>query len=234
MIQLNLLPDVKLEYIKAEKQRRLIMSISIIAVIAAVSLTVLLLVISTIQKARLSSLSDSIKSDISKLQEKPQIDEILTVQNQLKSLTGLHTQKPAVTNINAMLNEVTPVNVSISEFNVIYTEQKITITGGADSLSSVNKYIDTLKFTKFGESGVKDKKLAFSKVVMTDFGVNQDSNDPKQTVNYTIDMAYVPEIFDITKKIDWLVPSQVTTRSELNRPTDSLFKPSEDNIEEDN
>ena len=54
MIQLNLLPDVKLEYIKAQHLRRLVLSVSVLVTLAAVVILMLLLVFDLAQKKNLS------------------------------------------------------------------------------------------------------------------------------------------------------------------------------------
>ena len=149
MIQLNLLPDVKLQYIKAERTRGLVLSTAALITAAAIALLILLLVIGGLQKKHISDLNKDIKSNTAKLQSQKDIAKILTVQNQLNSLTALHDSKPAAANLFGYLNGVTPVQVSITSFNIDFTSQTATITGTADSLSSVNKYVDTLKFTTY-------------------------------------------------------------------------------------
>jgi hypothetical protein len=232
MIQLNLLPDVKLEYIKAQKQHRLIMTLSVLAIIVTIGLTVLLLVVSTLEKARLSALTEDIQDKVTELKDKPDIDKILTVQNQLNSLTALHTAKPAINNVYGLLVEVTPQKVTVSEFTATYSEKKIKISGNADSLSSVNKFVDTLKFTKFTSDKIKDKAFAFNSVVMTEYGVNPETKDPNQFAEYTIEMGYDDAIFDITQRVRLDVPNLITTRSEMDRPTSDLFKASPNSEEE--
>jgi hypothetical protein len=222
MIQLNLLPDVKLEYIRAERQRRLFISVSAIAIVVSVGLVALMLSISFAQKKHLSDLSNDIVSETNQLKSVPQINKILTVQNQLQSLTALHEKKPAASNVFGFLNQVTPANVSISTFELSFTDGTITVTGTSDALSSVNKYVDTMKFTKY-KIGSSDSKPAFSSVVLKAFAVNSDTKDQKAATTYTIEMSYDPAIFDITSEPKLEVPSQVTTRSEVDKPTD-LFQ----------
>jgi len=222
MIQLNLLPDVKLEYIKAQRSRRLVLSVSVLVALASVALLVLLLGVSGLQKKHLSDLNDDIQTQTSKLQHEPQINKMLTVQNQLQSLTALHANMPAVSRLFEFLNEVTPSTANVTDFNVDFTKQTMTITGTADSLSSVNKYVDTLKFTTFTTSDNDSAQPAFSNVVLSNFSVNTSSHDSNQAANYTITLAYNPIIFDITQNVKLAVPNLVTTRSQVN-PGD-LFK----------
>jgi Tfp pilus assembly protein PilN len=220
MIQLNLLPDIKLEYIKAQHARRLVTTIAVLVTVAAITLLAVLLGANGLQNKHIDDLSRDIDSSSRKLQNQPQIGRILTVQNQLQSLTQLHSEKPAASRLFDYLNQLTPVNVAISNLTVDFTAQTFTITGSADALSNVNKYVDTLKFTTYSVNTTKEK--AFDNVVLSTFGLAADAKDNKPA-SYTITLAYNKAIFDITQDIKLNVPSQVTTRSELEKPAD-LFQ----------
>ncbi len=223
MTQLNLLPDVKLEYLKAQRSHRLVLSVSIIVTLVSVALLVLLLSVDGLQKKHLNDLSRDIGTESAKLQKEPDIDKILTVQNQLGSLTDLHAGEPAASRLFDYLNEVTPSNVSITDFTTDFTQQTATITGTADSLSNVNKYIDTLKFTKYTTDANTSTTPAFSNIVLSSFSLSTGSQDPTQAANYTITLSYDKNIFDITQNIKLSVPSLVTTRLQVDQPAD-LFK----------
>ena len=140
MVQLNLLPDVKLDYIRAQRSRRLVLSISVLVTGIAVLALVLLLLVDVAQKKHLSDLSRDIQTESSELQQKPDITKILTVQNQLESLTALHSSKPAASRLfSNYLDQVTPAAASSASFNIDFTQQTVTITGTADALSTINK-----------------------------------------------------------------------------------------------
>lgn len=222
MIQLNLLPDVKLKYIKAQRQRRLVTTIALVTSAVSLGLLILLLGISGLQRKHLADLSRDIAKESKQLQGKPEINKILTVQNQLQSLTALHSQKPAAYRLFGYLNQVTPEKVSISSLQVDYTTQTMTITGSADALSSVNKYVDTLKFTTFTGDNVSSATKAFSNVVLQTFSLTSGAQDGKPAT-YTITLAYDKAIFDNTQQVKLTVPSLTTTRVQLERPSD-LFE----------
>lgn len=223
MIELNLLPDVKQQYIKAEKSRRLVISISVILIAGSIALLVLLLFAGALQRKHISDLNNDIKKYSDELKSKPQISRILTVQNQLQSLTALHDDKPAVGKLFDYLNQVTPTQVDISSFKVDFTANTITITGNADALNAVNKYIDTLKYTSFTKSGSNTSQKAFSNVVMTSFGISggtaSGGTSTTRPATYTITLSYDPSLFDITSNVKLSVPSTSTS----SRSTD-LFK----------
>lgn len=223
MIQLNLLPDVKMEYIRAQKARRLVLTVSVLA--AGVSLVILLLLLSAdgLQRKHMSDLSRDINNNAQKLQHEPQINKMLTVQNQLESLTTLHAGKPAVYNLFSYLNKVTPNNVYITDFTADFNQKTMTITGTSSSLANVNTYVDTLKHANFTVGSDKNSQPAFSNIVLSSFGLNTDSQNPAQAANYTITLDYDQTIFDVTKSVHLSVPNENITRLNTGQPND-LFQ----------
>lgn len=221
--QLNLLPDVKMDYIKAQRTRRLAISIALLVCAASVVLLVLLLGAEGLQKKHLSDLSKDITNDSAKLQQKPQITKILTVQNQLESLTNLHDSKPAASRLFNYLNESTPAKVDITDLKVDFTQQTESITGTADALSSVNQYVDTLKFTNYTTNSDPVSKPAFSNVVLNSFSLSNQNQANGHPADYTITLSYDKTIFDITQNVTLVVPSVTTTRLGVSQPLD-LFR----------
>ncbi len=220
MIQFNLLPDIKLQYIKAQQLRRLMTTIAALVTLASLALLILMAGLHSVQSGRLNKLSTNITLDSKKLQAEPQLDKVLTIQNQLNSLTALHDGKPGVSRAFQYLEQITPAQVKISNISFDFNADTVIITGTSDALSSVNTYIDTLKFTTYTTQDSTEATKAFSNVVLTSFGVSNDQTDPTQKVNYTINASYDPVIFDLTKTVKLLVPDQITTRSEVEKPTD--------------
>lgn len=223
MIQLNLLPDVKLEFIKAQRMRRLVLLAAIVITSIAIAVLVVLLVLSGLQKQHLSNLNDDIEENVSSLKNEKDISKVLTIQNQLDTLAGLHSTKPAASRVFGYLNQTTPTTVDITDFTVKFSDKTMTITGTADSLADVNKYIDTLKYTDYKVEGSDERVKAFSGVVMSGFGVTDGSEAGTRPITYTIDAAYDPNIFDITKTVELIVPTRVTTRPLLTNDSD-LFQ----------
>jgi hypothetical protein len=221
--QLNLLPDVKMDYIKAQRSRRLATSVAFLVSAAAIALLVLLIGAEGLQKKHLNDLSKDINTNSSKLQQKPQIEKILTVQNQLESLTTLHTSKPAVSRLFNYLNELTPAPVDITDLKGDFTQQTMSVTGTADALSSVNQYVDTLKLTTYTVKGNTSNKPAFSNVVLSSFGLSNQSQTNGHPASYIITLSYDKTIFDITQEVTLSVPSVTPTRLVVSQPND-LFQ----------
>lgn len=222
MIQFNLLPDIKQQYIKAERQKHLVVFVSTIASIAAIAIfVILLLVVDVWQKKSISDLNSDIKSNSAELSDTKDLNKILTVQNQLGSLTALHDGKPVASRMFDDLSKLTPANATISKMTANFTDNTVLISGSADSLGTVNTFTDTLKFTSYSVSGGSNDgskgSHAFSKVVLSSFGKTST------TTTYTITASFDPVIFSEDGTVALTVPQITTTRSAIAQPTD-LFK----------
>lgn len=218
MIQFNLLPDVKQEYIKAKRQKHSVIIISLLTAAGSLFIFVMLfLTVHVFQKFHLNSLNDSIQTNTKKLQDVTDLNKILTIQNQLDSLPKLHDQKPVTSRLFGFLGQITPAQVSIGKVDVDYGTKTINLTGTADSLGTVNKFVDTIKFTTYNEGDQPASDKPFSSVVLASFSLTD------KDATYQITLSFNEAIFDSSKNITLVVPKIISTRSETEKPTD-LFK----------
>ncbi len=231
MIQFNLLPDIKLEYIRARRVKQTVVMVSTLVGGAALFLLVVfILIVNVYQKQKMSSLNDQIASGKKTLQEKPDLSKILTIQNQLNSLPDLHKNKPVASRVFTYIQQVVPQNASVATLTVNFDDQTMKIEGSADSLATVNTFADTLKFTNFttvqnGAVAADAKQTAaFSGVVLSDFSfTTANKKDKTKPAKYTIAFKYDKAIFSSSNDIQLVVASKVTTRSETEKP-ETLFQ----------
>ncbi len=225
MIQFNLLPDVKLQYLKAERTRRIVISTSILITIVALIATGLLFSLTIARGRNIDTLNRNIQIQGSKLNNQKNLDQILTIQNQISTLQSLHMQEPATDRLAGFLYQLIPLNANISSFNINFDTNNVTMSGTANTLVTVNQLVDTLKYAKYSVKGTPGESLAFSQVVLTNFGVNQGS------ASYSVSFNFNPTIFNNTDNVSLIIPNKVSTRSQLDQPT-QLFKipPSTKNV----
>jgi len=225
MIQFNLLPDVKLEYVRAQRTKRMVITSALMAAGTAFIIFLLLfLVVNVVQSKNIRDLDADITTYNNKLKNTPELAKVLTIQNQLAVLPDLHSEKPAASRTFQYLQQLIPVDVTISEITIDYTANTIAVNGQAKSLDKVNMLVDTLKFTTYTEGTTKDKK-AFSDVVMSEF-----TKTPTATT-YGITASFDPVIFDNAVNPKLIVPKLNSTRSVIEQPTE-LFKKSVVNTNE--
>lgn len=218
MIQFNLLPDVKIALIKAQRQKRLLISLSTIISIAAVVIMVVLFVFANfMQKKNINDLTKDISTESKNLMATENLNKILTVQNQLSKIDTLHADKVQAKKVFEYIQQVTPANVSVTQLDVDFDASTISLTGKAESLAAVNTYADSLKFTEYTVGGDNnDSKRAFSSVVLASFSRNDNTN------SYTITLSFDPLIFT-EKEVQLKIPQMNTSRSNTERPSAEIF-----------
>lgn len=217
MIQFNLLPDVKLEFVRAKRMQHTVVSASVIAAGSAFVIFLLLfLAVNVVQKNTLSSATNEIKKDKVILNQTPELAKILTIQNQLAVLPSLHAKKAAASRSFEFLQLLTPTSVTISDATTDFILNTVTITGQSNGLDKINIFADTLKFTKYSDDKVKGQ-LAFTGVVLTAFSKSSTA------ATYTITANFAPALYDNVSAVVLSVPNTVTTRSVIEQPAD-LFK----------
>ena len=217
MIQFNLLPDIKIQYLKAKRQKHVIVLVATIATLASLGIFILLLTtVFVLQKKNISDLNKDIKSSSEELKSVDDLNKILTVQNQLGALTGLHDEKVVSSRLLDYLTQVTPATASVSKLEVDYATNTMSITGNAAALSIVNTYADTLKFTKFVTGENTEERNAFSEVVLSSF--NRDNKGS----TYEISLKFDPAIFENSEQVALRVPKIITTRSETDKPAETF------------
>ncbi len=212
-VQFNLLPDVKLEFYKAQKSKRLVFNAALLVTGAAIAIMAISFSVANIvQKKALSDADKDIKKYSDQLKTTPDLEKILTVQNQLNALPALHKQKHVISRLFDYLPSITPDKVNIGKLTLDDQANTMVITGTSDKIENVNKFADTLKFTSYTMSGSTDKKQAFKSVVLDAIGRDET------TVSYTINVEFDPTLFESGQTIALVVPQELTTRSVTESP----------------
>ncbi len=234
MIQFNLLPDVKVEFIKTRRRKRLIVFVSVVSSAATFTIFLLLLLFVRVnQPKNMRDLNKDIKDNVSKIQAVEDIDKILTIQNQLNSLPGLHDKKVLDSRVVDYLTRLTPAQATVSDVTADFDAHKITIKGNADTLITVNKFVDTLKFTDYNVNNTANTSgRAFKDVVLQTFTVSTVTGTAaSKAVSYELSFSFEPVIFSIipdakdpTQQVFLNVPNIISTRSATESPA-SLFSP---------
>ncbi len=218
MIQFNLLPDVKLEYVRVQRAKQTVITAAIIAASSAFLIFLLMFVaVNLVQKKSISDLNGDIKKYSKQLQGTADLEKILTIQSQLSVLPTLHQDKVAASRTFTFIQQLTPANVSLADVTVDYSAKTFSITGQAATLDQVNTFVDTLKFTKYSNDKV-EKQPAFSQVAMSQYSRSQTGT------TYTITLNYDEAVFDNTSDVRLIVPTRVTTGSVVEQPTNIFQK----------
>jgi Tfp pilus assembly protein PilN len=240
MIQLNLLPDVKKEFLKAQSSRNRVTFFAIVAVVGAAGLTVAMAAfVYGVQNAQLYFLNQSIVNRTAELQNIPDIDKYLTVQNQLEKLSELHANKnmySRMLDFVKVLNPTAPHRVQLGSLEINDEQKKITFSGTTDTFESFNTFKDTLENAELtykdglNPEGEALKEPLFSNISVENSGLARVGN--KQRVSFVVNVTFSENTFlNRYTGVSVKVPEIETTGSARQAPQ-PLF--SDEPVQEDN
>ncbi len=207
MIQFNLLPDVKMQYVKAKRTKKLIISGSFLLSIGSVAIVAILFsIVQFAQKQHINDLSGDILAETNKIKSIENLNELLTVQNQLTLLSSLHKNKPESSRLFDYVTFVTPEMAKVQSLNFDSINSKLVLQGTADKIATVNKMVDNIKATMYVVDGSADSTElpAYSQVSTQLSGDNEKAS-------FKIDLVFDPMIFNNVQEITMKLNGQ--TRS---------------------
>ena len=220
MIQLNLLPDIKQEYLKAQQTKRLFMITALLSSGLMLSIVGLMaFFVFVVQGRHSTNLKNDIDREVANVRSDDSLPKVLTVQNQLINLPALHAEKPIVSRWFDYLTRLVPNDVSLDSMNITFeTADELSgavtlleISGSSKNFKSVNEFADTLKKAVYGA----DNLNAFSIVVLDAIDKSQE-----QTI-FTLKAAIDPAIFSTSEAdIKLRVPNITSSPSVTERPID--------------
>lgn len=152
MISINLLPDVKKELLRIRRERNLVVSISILAVGGSIAALVILGGILgglNIAKVVMESGINKNKATINSAIEDKQLNEYLTIQNQLAQIDGLKDEQLVYSRIMdylVALNPASPNNAELSTVSLEMSDGSVaaTLEGKTQNFEALNVYKTTL------------------------------------------------------------------------------------------
>jgi hypothetical protein len=230
MIEINLVPDVKQELIKAQRVRASVISIAIIVAIASLGvIMVLALWVFVVQTARGVISDNTIKNESQKLSSVEDISNTLTIQNQLSKLSQMHENKSIdsrIFDILTTINPSAPNNVAITHLSLDSTLSTITIeaqaANGYPALDVFKKTINGTTF-QYTQDGQKQSVPLATGISDSDRSYGEDATGAK-VLRFTLTFTYPEQLFAKTAQAATIVAPERTnvTDSFLGVPQ-SLF-----------
>lgn len=161
MIEINLLPDVKQEVIRARKNRNLVATWStIVASVAATVVLLLIIVVFVAQPLLTYSQNLRIDSDFNRYKNYPGAVSLLTIQKQLNNLDDLHAKKAITSRVFVMITQVITngkLKVNTSKIEVTPHDKRIIITAHSEAgHAELERLIKTLNETKIAYATNQD------------------------------------------------------------------------------
>lgn len=213
MIEINLIPDVKQELLKAQRARAVVISASIFTSIIAVGIVVVLLVyMFGVQGVRSLYLDGQIDSKGKELANVEDLSKVLTIQNQLKTIADLNGQKKMEARVFDMIAAITPQGDNAVSFSQITigdgsadgtTDPTATTasggqvhlegqTSGYDSMEVFKKTIQGTIIQYQQDSATKSVPLA-SNINTSDISYGEDANG-RRVLRFTLTFDYPAEL----------------------------------------
>ncbi len=206
MIEVNLVPDVKLELLKARRQRAMVISGSIITSIVAASVVVLLLAYTYGVQAALDTIAnDKIASESKKLSEVKDLSKTLTIQSQLEGISSMYDSKNVTSRIFDIVSVTVPEgknSISVRRLAFDGTEKQITIEGqalnGYEALEVFKKTIAETKFAYKSNGNDEQQSVNIAKSISDGERTYSEDDDGKQVLRFTVTFVFADELFSTT------------------------------------
>lgn len=219
MIQVNLLPDVKREYLRAQQVKHMFTVISILATLTTLSLLVLLFVyVQVVQPRHRANVQKDIDSSTAELKNKKDAVKIVTVQGVLEQIPGLEDKKLITSKLFGYLVEFTPREVSYSEVKLDLAANTLSLNGQTTTLERANVLANNLKSAEFAykQDDASQKVKPFTNIVFNSLGKTDQAEDNKNVS------------FQITFQLDPVMFNQKTTGGKItvNASSEELLLPS--------
>ncbi len=153
--EINLVPDVKDEMIKALKLRNFILFVCIIVAAASVGITVIFGITMGIQQLARDGKNQEIKNLSEKLSSYKELNKTLTIKNQVENISSLTSEKRMFTRTFSLLSAILPSGadtIKISELNIDFADGQATLNLEAQANAGKEPYIDYNVLDSFKKS----------------------------------------------------------------------------------
>lgn len=137
MFEINLVPDVKAEMIKAQKKRNVVFFASAVVSAISIGIVLLLLSIKAGQDWKMSNQDSQLKQMSSKIRSYDGLEDLLTVQKQLSDLNTISSNKKMLSRVFTVLHSIVATEngdeIKISSLDVNFNTMDLTFDGQADA-----------------------------------------------------------------------------------------------------
>ncbi len=200
MIEINLIPDVKREYLRTRSLRNFVISMSVVVGVGMAGICVALGMIFAVQLGGEALQDNSIREENKKLLAVADLNKTVTIQQQLDKIDQQHAAKNITSrlfDVMGAINPSAPNNVRISSLQLNPAEKTITIEGSAQNgyiaLEVFKKTItNTSVLTTISDS---EEKVPLADNIIageTGFGENADG---QRVLRFSFTFTYPDQLF---------------------------------------
>ena len=231
MIEINLIPDVKLELLKARRQQKLVISVSIIVAIASVGVVVLMAFYAFGVQSIAEALADNgIKDNTKKLEGVKDLSKTLTIQSQLNKLSSLQDEKHVTSRLFDIIGTIVPSGenqVKITRLSLDTEENIVQIEAEAvNGYEAMEVFKKTLAQTEF-QYNVDNEAQDPIKIAT---GISEgerrygENSSGQRVLRFDLSFAYPDELFSPKSQNGKIIaPSQQRATDSTQGVPASLF-----------
>lgn len=206
MIQVNLIPDIKIQMIKARTERVKVISISIAASIISISIVIVLALYTYGAQALIdNNLNSKIDEETAKLNSVKDISKILTIQNQLSAITTINNQKNINSRIYDTIKSIKQSSgntLSYTSISLDTTTQTFSIQGEVPGYSSYEELLKALQnsFVRYRDSKDGDfNKVPLASSLSSGQATFSKNSLGNTVLGFSLSFTYPKELFLPTK-----------------------------------
>lgn len=245
MISINLLPDIKQEFIKAQRWRRVLVLATILIVTGCLAcMTILFFLVNSTQKATIEARNKSINTIFQDIKAKPNIHNILTIQNQIKALNDKHGQKIPIERIffddpNGDAQAYIDVLVGSNTYSAIsfdFVNKTFSLTASVDDeptaplkFETSVRYIGTEECNNTNDPAKNNYKTRVTAFKLDNPGtagvgnvtattVDDEATDTSSQTSVTLSGKFAAGLFDDDKQWDLLIPTTLISNPDAHQP----------------
>lgn len=204
MIEINLVPDVKQELIRAQRVRSTVIGGAILAGVISIAVVILLSVyVFVVQSVRFAVSDAAIDTANKELTSVEDLSKILTIQNQLTKISDLNNGKSMTSRVFYLMSTLIPPepnSVQLSNLIIDTDTSKITLEGqAANSYAAVEVFKKTIEGARivFKTDGVEEEVTLATNISTGDTSYGEDMSG-RTVLRFSLSFEYSEELFSST------------------------------------
>ena len=241
MIEINLIPDVKQEFLRAQRMRNAAVSFSIMIGIIAAGIVGFLALLLGAQLVHENVQKNAITSEFAKLKSINGVSDLLTIQSQLQSISVLNDNRSMTSRAFDTIVAITPSapnDVKISNVAIDPAENMMTIEGSTSSgYSATDVFRKTILNTKvtYQSDGTNETVPLTETVEMGQTSYGEDATG-QRVLRFKLSFTYPEQLLsNAGKSVRVQSPTgQIDVTDSKSRVPDTLFGQKAKDLQEDN
>ncbi|MES2876551.1 MAG: hypothetical protein V4678_03720 [Patescibacteria group bacterium] len=231
MIEINLVPDVKLELLRARKQQKMVISIAIIVAVVSVGVVALMTSYAFGVQSIAEAIADgNIEKESNKLNDVKDLSKTLTIQSQLGKLSSVQEEKAVTSRLFDIIGVTVPSGenqIKVSQLSLDSAESRIDIeaqaVNGYEAMEVFKKTLAQTKFQYSVDGEEQDPVNIATSISEGDRNYGEDA-EGRRVLRFTLSFMFPDELFDTASRNGRVIaPDQQRATDSTQGVPESLF-----------